>query len=109
MLWIGLRLPHKPETWSGLSLDFCKNELRTGPLLKFLILSVGGVSTMIEWWFFFESVCFIAGSFGVVSLAVHSIPFNLMPLVFMVPLAIMIGLTVRMGHLIVEFPRYAGN
>lgn len=40
------------------------------------------------------------GSFGVVPLCVHTIAYQLVPLLFMIPLGIMIGLTVRLGHLI---------
>jgi Na+-driven multidrug efflux pump len=45
-------------------------------------------------------VCFIVGSFGIVPLCVHTIAYQLVPLLFMIPLGIMIGLTVRLGHLI---------
>ena len=81
-------------------------------------------------YFYRETVCFIVGSFGVVPLwyekkerigifcfcslcphnsllsfhfihcSVHTIAYNLVPLLFMIPLGIMIGLTVRMGHVI---------
>ena len=54
-------------------------------------------------------MCFIAGSFGVVSLCVHTIAYNLVPLMFMIPLGILIGLTVRMGHFIVERLQHAKN
>jgi Na+-driven multidrug efflux pump len=61
---------------------------------------------MTEWWFF-EIMCFVAGSFGVIPLCVHAIAYNLVPVMFMLPLGILIGLTVRMGHLIVEHPVHA--
>jgi multidrug resistance protein, MATE family len=97
---------HRPETWPGLSPRYLKEALRPGQLLHFLSLSVGGIFSMMEWWFF-ETMCFIAGSFGVVALCVHTIAYNLVPLLFMIPLGILIGLTVRMGHLIVEHPHHA--
>lgn len=40
------------------------------------------------------------GSFGIVPLCVHTIAYNLVPLLFMIPLGISIGLTVRMGSVI---------
>ena len=46
-------------------------------------------------------------SFGIVSLCAHTIAYNIVPLVFMLPLGILIGLTVRMGHLISEYPSHA--
>jgi len=62
-------------------------------------LSLGGVVSLSEWWLW-ETVCFIVGTFGVVPLVVHSIAYNLVPLLFMPTLGIQIGLTVRMGHII---------
>jgi MATE family multidrug resistance protein len=53
-----------------------------------------------------ETNCFIVGSFGVVPLCVHTIAYNLVPLLFMIPLGISIGLTVRMGNIIAyDVPR----
>lgn len=53
-----------------------------------------------------ETVCFIVGSFGVVPLCVHTIAYNIVPLLFMIPLGISIGLTVRMGNIIAhDVPR----
>jgi MATE family multidrug resistance protein len=97
---------HKSETWPGLSWLYVKEALAVGPSLKFLHLSVGGIMSMNEWWFF-EIMCFVAGSFGVIPLCVHTIAYNLVPLLFMIPLGILIGLTVRMGHVIVENPKHA--
>jgi MATE family multidrug resistance protein len=47
-----------------------------------------------------SSCSFIAGSFGVVALCAHTIAYNLIPLLFMLPLGISIGLTVRIGTVI---------
>jgi Na+-driven multidrug efflux pump len=43
---------HKSETWPGLSWLYVKEALAVGPSLKFLHLSVGGIMSMNEWWFF---------------------------------------------------------
>jgi Na+-driven multidrug efflux pump len=45
-----------------------------------------------------ETVCFIVGSFGVVPLAVHSIAYNVIPVVFMGAVGLATGLTVRIGN-----------
>jgi len=98
--------PYKPETWPGLSRKLIAEALRPRQLLQFFSLSVGGVFSLSEWWFW-ETMCFIAGSFGVVALCAHTIAYNLVPLLFMLPLGIMVGLTVRIGHVIAFDPRRA--
>ncbi|CAJ1936519.1 unnamed protein product [Cylindrotheca closterium] len=90
---------HQKESWPGMSKTFFLESISPRPMLAFLSLSMGGVLSLSEWWFW-ETVCFIVGSFGVVPLCVHTIAYQLVPLLFMIPLGIMIGLTVRLGHLI---------
>ncbi|CAB9498857.1 toxin extrusion protein 1 [Seminavis robusta] len=90
---------HKSETWPGLSWEYIQEAIRLEPVLQFLSLSLGGVLSLSEWWFW-ATVCFIVGSFGIVPLCVHTIAYNLVPLLFMIPLGISIGLTVRMGNAI---------
>jgi Na+-driven multidrug efflux pump len=68
---------------------------------QYISLSVGGIVAQSEWWFW-ETMCFIAGSFGVVSLCAHTIAYNLVPLSFMIPLGISIGLTNRMGMILTK-------
>ena len=97
---------HKAETWPGLSLDLIQRSLQCGPIFQFLKLSIGGILSMTEWWFF-ELMCFIAGSFGVESLDAHTIAYNLVPLLFMLPLGLSIGLSVRMGNVIATSPEKA--
>lgn len=98
-LYLVVRPAHKAETWPGLSIEYLQEALQPKPLIQFLSLSVGGVLSLSEWWFW-ETVCFIVGSFGIVHLCVHTIAYNLVPLLFMIPLGISIGLTVRMGNVI---------
>jgi MATE family multidrug resistance protein len=63
------------------------------------------VLSLSEWWFW-ETNCFIVGSFGIVPLCVHTIAYNLVPLLFMIPLGICIGLQVRMGTVLaLDVPR----
>ena len=52
-------------------------------------------------------MCFIAGSFGVVSLCAHTIAYQLIPLMFMIPLGIGLGLAVRIGSVISMDPQRA--
>lgn len=104
--YVWCRQPHEPDTWPGISASFLRSSLRWQPLMEFISLSVGGIFSMMEWWFF-ELMCFIAGSFGIVSLCAHTIAYNIVPLVFMLPLGILVGLTVRMGYLIAEYPSHA--
>lgn len=59
-----------------------------------------------EWWFW-EVICMLAGHLGVIPLCVHTVAYNLVPICFMVPLGISIGLSVRMGHVLAEDVRKA--
>lgn len=48
------------------------------------------------------SVCFIAGHLGVIPFCIHTIAYNLIPVMFMFPLGMSIGLSVRMGHVLAK-------
>jgi len=50
-----------------------------------------------EWWFW-ETTCLIVGSFGIVPLAIHSIAYNVIPMVFMGAVGLATGLAVRIGQ-----------
>jgi multidrug resistance protein, MATE family len=75
-------------------------------LRESFVLAIGGIGSMMEWWFF-EVLCFIVGTFGIIPLCIHTIAYNLVPLVFMIPLGILGGLTVRIGHIIEQQIRRA--
>eukprot|EP00537_Pseudo-nitzschia_pungens_P016108 CAMPEP_0172406842 /NCGR_PEP_ID=MMETSP1061-20121228/72292_1 /TAXON_ID=37318 /ORGANISM="Pseudo-nitzschia pungens, Strain cf. pungens" /LENGTH=511 /DNA_ID=CAMNT_0013142629 /DNA_START=42 /DNA_END=1577 /DNA_ORIENTATION=- len=98
-LYLRFRPVEKPETLPKASSKSLVEALRPGPMLEFVSLSLGGVLSLSEWWLW-ETICFIVGTFGVVPLVVHSIAYNLVPLLFMPILGMGIGLTVRMGHVI---------
>jgi len=98
-LYLRFKPMEKTETWPGLSRDTVSKALQPQPMLDFISLSLGGVVSLSEWWLW-ETVCFIVGTFGVVPLVVHSIAYNLVPLLFMPTLGVQIGLTVRMGQII---------
>jgi multidrug resistance protein, MATE family len=106
LLFLRFRPVYKHETWVGLSKQSLLEALSPKPMTSFMNLSLGGVLSLSEWWFW-ETCCFIVGSFGVVPLVVHTIAYNLVPLLFMPTLGISIGLTVRMGHLIAYDARKA--
>jgi len=53
----------------------------------------------VEHRWFWEANCFIAGRFGVLPFAVHSIAYQILPLCYMLPLGFSMGLSVRMGAL----------
>lgn len=98
-LYLKFRPVEKPETYPKFTRAQVSKALTPQPLLDFISLSLGGVVSLSEWWLW-ETVCFVVGTFGVVPLVVHSIAYNLVPLLFMPTLGIQIGLTVRMGHII---------
>lgn len=100
--------PHDPRAWPGLTQRLCQEALcRKEPMGQYLSLALGGVISLSEWWFW-EIMCFVAGSFGVVAMCAHTIAYNLVPLLFMLPLGVMVGLAVRMGHIMASHdPRRA--
>lgn len=106
LIILAVRPVHKTETWPGLTREFVASSLELDSIQKFRRLAIGGILSMNEWWFF-EIMCFIAGSFGVESLDAHTIAYNLVPLFFMLPLGISIGLAVRMGNVIADDPKRA--
>lgn len=110
LLFIQLRIfrqsAYEPASWPGVSATSIKEALAIEPLVKFIRLSIGGVAALSEWWFW-EIMCFIAGTFGVVQLCAHSIVYNVIPMCFMIPLGMSIGLSVRMGTVLAYDSRRA--
>lgn len=101
LIYLRYRPVHNPETWVGLSTQTWRQALELGPMFTFLNLSLGGVLSLTEW-FFWEVVCMLAGHMGVVPLCVHTVAYNLVPVCFMIPLGISVGLSIRMGHVLAE-------
>mmetsp|Transcript_47075 Transcript_47075/g.142560 ORF Transcript_47075/g.142560 Transcript_47075/m.142560 type:complete len:396 (-) Transcript_47075:511-1698(-) len=97
LTYLKLNVPHNVETWPGLAA--CQEALEVKALVAFVKLGIGGILALTEWWFW-EFLCFVAGKFGVVSLSVHTIAYQLVPLLFMLPLGISIGLSVRLGSIL---------
>ncbi len=76
-----------------------KKVLDRKELWTYASLSFGGIFALSEWWYW-ESICFVAGRMGVIPLCVHSITYQIIPLIYMLPLGMSIGLSVRMGQLL---------
>lgn len=49
-----------------------------------------------------ETTCFIIGSLGIIPLDIHTVAYNLIPTMYMIPLGLSIALSIRMGHLLSE-------
>ncbi|KAG7348078.1 MATE efflux family protein [Nitzschia inconspicua] len=75
--------------------------LEREPMFEFLGLSLGGVLSLSEWWFW-ESSCFVSGTLGVVPLVCHTIAYNLVPIIYMPCLGISMALSIRIGHIVVH-------
>ena len=87
------------RTWPGVSLSFFAEALNVRELMTYAKLSIGGILSLSEWWFW-ECICFMAGKFGLVELCVHTVSYQIIPIAFMIPLGISIGLSVRLGILL---------
>jgi MATE family multidrug resistance protein len=87
--------PYEPRTWPGLRPRALLADWRATK--RFLGLSVAGALGLSEW-LFWEAVCFRAGRFGRVPLAVHGTAYSIVPLAFMVPLGLSIGMSNGVGQ-----------
>jgi Na+-driven multidrug efflux pump len=123
MLYMKVYHPHKEQTWPGLR---CWREAVAWPKMKlFMSLGLGGVLaatvryheikcmyTTILWifiylvhlliqdWWFWEIVSALAGSLGVISFSIHTIPAQIINVAYMIPLGIGLTLNVRLAHAI---------
>jgi len=96
--WVVYLSPHQPETWGGIQ---WKEALSWDCVQVYLKLGIPGIMAMSEWWFW-EIVCFTAGAMGTEPLAAHTVAYNLIPIMFMIPLGMSIGANVRIGTLLGE-------
>jgi len=88
--------PYHAETWPGVNGDTLREALLPQKVARFLKLGMGGILSFTEWWFW-EALCFTAGKLGVIPLCAHTIAYQMVPLSFMIPLGISLGLTIRIG------------
>jgi len=68
-------------------------------VVVFLKLGLPGILGMSEWWMW-EAFAFMAGRLGTKALAAHSVAYNYIPLVFMMPIGVAIGQSVRVATLL---------
>jgi len=101
LVYIHWKPSYKAESWPGLSLSAISEAVSLSPMVTFISLSSGGLLSMSEW-YFWEAICFLVGHLGVVPLCIHSIAYNLIPEMFMIPLGLSIGLSIRIGHVLGE-------
>ena len=93
MLWAA---PHAEQSWPGWQ---CAEVCQPRAVYAYLALGLPGILSMTEWWFW-EFLCFTAGEMGTQALAAHTVAYNLVPIMFMVPLGMSIGANVRVGTLL---------
>lgn len=94
LLYLSIFKPHMKGTWPGFRA--WKEALRYEPFVQFFKLALGGILSMSEWWFW-EVICLIAGSFGVVPLSVQTIVTQVLQVFLMIPSGVSFALTMRIG------------
>ena len=92
--WISIWKPHHPETWPGLGA--WREVISWKPFMAFWHLGVGGMLSSLEW-VYWESLALIIGTMGVLPLSAHTVPSQVMFIMFMFPMGIGIALAVRLG------------
>lgn len=89
---------HNPATWPGF---VWREALQWDGIKAVLNLAIPGIFGMSEWWVW-EILAFMAGEFGPAQLAAHTIAYNVIPLAYMIPHGISIGVSTRVGTLMAE-------
>jgi len=51
MLYLRIKPLYHPDTWQGLNVDIIKQAVEPTPMMHFFKLSMGGVVSLSEWWF----------------------------------------------------------
>jgi len=51
LIYLYFKPVYHPETWPGLKMSYIREALMPVPFLQFLNLSIGGVVSLSEWWF----------------------------------------------------------
>lgn len=90
---------YEKNTRPALNVSTISVALSPEQLAMYARLSIGGIFSLSEWWFW-ESICFMAGRFSLLDLCIHTISYQLIPIAYMIPSGISIGLTVRLGNLL---------
>lgn len=96
LLYIKWKHPYKIGTSSEYTFS---KALNLTSIKYFLQLGFGGILSLSEWWFW-EAICFVAGKFGVQALGVHTVAYQLVPIFYLMPYGISVGLCVRLGSIL---------
>ena len=94
LAWLYLFKPHHQGTWPGLGA--WREALEWEPFKAYLILSVGGMLSSLEW-VYWEALGLLVGSLGVLPLSAHTVPTQMLFSLFMLPMGIGIALSIRLG------------
>lgn len=57
VVYLHFRPVYHPESWPGLTPSYIREALSPVPFLRFLNLSLGGVASLSEWWFWETGTC----------------------------------------------------
>jgi len=106
LLYIAWTKPHHPLTWAGFSFSEWRQALEWKPMWEYFRLGSGGILSSSEWWYW-EVLCLMVGSLGVLSMDIQTIPTQVMAVGFMVPAGIGTALAVRLGANLAENPKRA--
>jgi MATE family multidrug resistance protein len=94
LLYLIYKRPHNAMTWPGLQ---CWREaLAWKQFTAYMRLGTGGMLAASEWWYW-EVLCLLVGTLGVLPLSVHTIPTQVLTVSFMIPIGIGIALSIRLG------------
>ena len=94
LLFLAWRQPHHRGTWNGLGA--WRDAVAWEPMVAYFKLGAGGILSSSEWWYW-EVLCLMIGSLGVLPLDIQTIPTQVMAVGFMVPAGIGTALAVRLG------------
>ncbi|KAL3930026.1 MAG: hypothetical protein SGBAC_011948 [Bacillariaceae sp.] len=96
LAYIAWTHPHIHGTWPGMS---CWREaiLAYTPMVEFMRLGMGGMLAQCEW-VFWEASGLVIGLLGVIPLSVHTIPSQVLMLLWLPPLSAGTALSIRMGN-----------
>jgi len=94
LLYLAYKRPHNPMTWPGL--QFWREALAWKQFAAYMRLGAGGMLAASEWWYW-EVLCLLIGTLGVLPLSVHTVPTQVLTVSFMMPVGIGIALSIRLG------------
>lgn len=95
LVWLWWCPPHNPATWTWK--DYTRRQVLGSPSFReFLYLGVGGMLASLEW-IYWEAISLIVGRLGIVPLSVHTVPTQVIYVVFMFPLGMGVALSNRIG------------